>query len=259
LFYRPELYPPCYIDRVSGQKIAFLSEPLPALRDGQLEATAESALRLQVYRGMSWGSYHRRIYYDAGRRATAEHLDWPITGYRLLPIDTQHFHPGTRGADRPVDICFVGKATPHRIAMMDFLRSASLRFVWVAHGVSGPDLAALFRRSRVVLNVHSDGVAAQEPRLYLAAACGCRVVSEPISTPPLAFRNRIVQLAGPWSEAQIKAEWLLQKDMPWTEADEAERLSLGVWRFLAEETDSPALAERGKAIAAPSGSLQLLI
>lgn len=239
LFYRPELYPAEYLRHIPGLRLAFLTEPLPAMQGGRLEATAESALRLTVYQRMAWGAYHRCLYYDSGRRASVEHLRWPVSGYRPIPIDTRHFHPGLPGDARPIDVCFVGKATPHRIRMLDFLRSASMRFLWVAHGVSGADLAMLFRRSRVVLNVHADGVPAQEPRLYLAAACGCRVISEPLSTAPTAFGGRIVQIPAPWTEARLRAELALADSTPWTEADEAERLSLGVRRLLAEETGLP--------------------
>lgn len=250
LFYRPELYPSRYLHHIPGRRVAFLSEPLPALRDGALAATEESALRLAVYRGMDWGAYHDRLYYDAGRRATAEHLGWPVTGYRPLPLDTAQFHPGEPGEDRPVDLCFVGKATPHRIAMLDFLRLSRMRFLWVAHGVAGAELAALFRRSRVVLNLHADGVPAQEPRLYLAAACGCRVVTEPLSTAPAAFRDRIVALPGPWNEARLRAEVEASRSQGWSARDEAARLSLGVRRMLAEVTGLPVPPAP---IAAPGG------
>jgi hypothetical protein len=256
LFYRPELYPARYLERVPGLRIAFLTEPLPAMRDGQMQMTAESALRLKVYEGMAWQAYHRCIYYDAGRAETVRHLGWPITAYHPLPLDTAHFHPGEPGAERPVDVCFVGKATPHRIEVLDFLRSASLRFLWVAHGVSGPHLATLFRRSRIVLNVHADGVAAQEPRLYLAAACGCRVVTEPLSTAAMGFTGRISQIAAPWNEGLMRALLREATRAPWTWQDEEDRKAMGVRRLLAEQTglplgawQPPSLHEDGEAVA----------
>jgi len=135
-----------------------------------------------------------------------------------------------------VDVCFVGKATPHRIAMLDFLRSASLRFLWVAHGVSGPQLATLFRRCRIVLNVHADGVAAQEPRLYLAAASGCRVLTEPLSTAVMGFQGRISQIEGPWNEAMVRAELREAARATWTWQDEQDRTAMGVRRLLAAQT-----------------------
>ena len=235
LFYRPELYPEHLLRLVPGLRIAFMTEPLPALVDGELRATAESALRLQVYSSMSWQAYHRRLYYDAGRRPTAEHLGWPVDAYRPLPLNTEWFHPSEPGAVRPIDVCFIGKATPHRIAVMDFLRSAPLRFVWVAHGVFGNELAQLFRQSRIVLNVHADGVPAQEPRLYLAAACGCTVLTEPLSTEPAAFRGLIEQRASPWSECVIRDVLARAERRRWTRADEQDRRSLSVMSLIADE------------------------
>lgn len=239
LFYRPELYPAEYLERISGQRIAFLTEPLPALRNGQMQMTAESALRLKVYERMAWNSYHRCIYYDAGRMETVRQLGWPVASFRPLPVDTAQFHPGGSAEERSIDICFVGKATPHRIAMLDFLRTASMRFLWVAHGVSGPHLAMLFRRSRVVVNVHADGVAAQEPRLYLAAACGCRVVTEPVSTLVSGFSDRIHQLEGPWDEPMLRAQLREEAQAPWTWRDEQDRMALSVRRLLAVESNLP--------------------
>lgn len=233
LFYRPELYPEHLLRLIPGCRIAFLTEPLPALVDGRLQVTAESALRLRVYAGMAWDAYHHRLYYDAGRRETVEKLEWPIDGYRPLPLNTDWFKPPAARARRPIDVCFIGKATPHRIAMLDFLRSAPLRFVWVAHGIAGRELAQLFRRSRLVLNVHADGVAAVEPRLYLAAACGCRLLTEPLSAEPSAFYDWINQYPGPWSEAHIRQA--LAQPRQWFRSDENERLGLGVRRMIEQE------------------------
>ncbi|MDR3532959.1 MAG: hypothetical protein P4L90_20675 [Rhodopila sp.] len=235
LFYRPELYPERFLRNIDGVRIAFLTEPLPAVNNGKLEPTAESALRLQVYGGMAWHAYHRRLYYDSGRAATAAILGWPVDAYRPMPIDTTVFHPPSTNMERPIDACFVGKATPHRIARLEYLRSSGLRFLWVAHGVHGGRLARLFRRSRVVLNVHADGVAAQEPRLYLAAACGCRVVTEPLSTPPAGLRPWIVEEPRDWTERVVQEHLTAHAAQRWSSTDEAERLALGVRRLLADE------------------------
>ena len=240
LFYRPELYPERFLQHVDGLRIAFLTEPLPALKGKGLETTAESALRLQVYKRMAWAAFHRRLYYDQGRAETVAFLGWPIDGFRPMPIDTASFHPPRPGTDRPIDICFLGKATPYRIARLEPLRSLGLRapalkFVWVAHGLYGMRLADLFRRSKVVLNVHSDGVAAQEPRLYLAAACGCRVVSEPLSTAPAMLRPWIVEEPREWTYEVLREHLVAWATQGWSSADEAERLALGVRRLLEEE------------------------
>lgn len=240
LFYRPELYPERFLQHIDGFRIAFLTEPLPALKEKQLETTPESALRLQVYKRMDWQVFHRRLYYDGGRGETVAFLGWPIDSFRPLPIDTATFYPPRLGTTRPIDICFLGKATPHRIWRLDPLRffgvdSPPLKFVWIAHGLSGMRLARLFRRSKVVLNVHADGVPTMEPRIYLAAACGCRVVSEPLSSAPAVFRPWIVEEPREWTYEVLREHLVAQAALNWSSADEAERLALGVRRLLAEE------------------------
>ena len=203
LFFRPELYPRHYIERIPGLRIAILSEPLPELRDGQLDYTDETRLRKQVYGNMAWDAYHWRIFYDKGKEESAKFLGFPIDEYRPLPIDTSQFHDSLCQKDRLFDVTFIGKPTPHRISKLDFLRSSAVHFLWIAHGLSGGRLAEVFRRSKVVLNVHADGQMAFEPRLYLAAACGARVITEPISSTPAFFAERIWEHDGDWNEQMV--------------------------------------------------------
>jgi hypothetical protein len=191
LFYRPELYPRRFVEMIPGKRIAFLSEPVPGIKNGKLHGSLETNLRLSVYAGMTWSAFDRCIYYDSSKAETILELGWPIDSYSMLPIDTSVFNFGN--IERDIDVCFVGKATEHRIKQMDFLRNEQWRYVWVAHGASGSSLASLFQRSKVILNIHADGLAAQEPRVLLAAACGAIVLSEPVPLLPLALRERVVQ------------------------------------------------------------------
>ena len=203
LFYRPELYPEYYLRMIGGRRVAFLSEPVAELRGAQRIESAETELRLAVYRGMNWGSFDRIYYYDRSKAAMIDSLGWPITGYRPLPIDTLSFKPGR--ATRLIDVCFIGKATPHRILQMDFLRNIGVRFVWIAHGVSGTNLASLFRRSKVVLNIHADGLVALEPRVWLAVACGCVVLSEKLPPAERTLLDHVIEYEGSLNETHIKA------------------------------------------------------
>lgn len=202
LFFRPELYPRKLVESIPGVRVALLSEPIPNIEDGEFENTAETNLRLEVYKNMSWNSFHWRIYYDVGKIESAKHLGFPIDEFRPLPIDTSIFNPYDKNPKSlPVyDICFVGKPTEHRISKLDFLRSSHFSFIWVAHGISGAELASLFQRSKIILNVHADAKKAMEPRIYLGAACGGLVVSEPMSSSPLYFRDRIIVKETPWNE-----------------------------------------------------------
>jgi hypothetical protein len=191
IFYRPELYPKKYLRSISGKKVAFLTEPIQTA--GEVE-TLESRLRSHVYSRMSWESYDYCYYYDETKRAAVEERGWPIDAYHPLPIDTSAFRPSA--GSRSIDVAFVGKPTPHRVAELDFLRSTDLRFVWVAHGLSGRSLATLFRRSKVVLNIHADEMQSFEPRIYLGAACGCAVLSEPTGQSPAIMKDSVIEYAG---------------------------------------------------------------
>ncbi|RUY86676.1 MULTISPECIES: hypothetical protein [unclassified Mesorhizobium] len=229
VFYRPELYPKKYIKSITGKRVAFLSEPIQL--PGQLE-TPESALRSSVYSRMSWESYHYCIYYDATKKSAIEKRGWPINAYRPLPIDTSAFRPNA--GRRPIDVAFIGKPTPHRVAELDFLRSTDLKFAWVAHGLSGRALAALFRRSKVVLNIHADEMPSFEPRIYLGAACGCVVLSETLGQRPEAMKESIVEYTGSLDYASVKRALRLFSSGGSQKASELESLSLGVGRFLQE-------------------------
>jgi len=232
IFYRPELYPKRFLDLIHGRKIAFLSEPLPYLKNGRLVSSAETDLRVQVYSGMDWQSFDEVIYYDPGKRQTVEALRWPVTSFRPMPIDTHWFRPSRN--KRPIDICFLGKATPRRIAAMDFLRIQKWRFVWVAHGLSGRQLAGLFRRSKVVLNIHADALPALEPRVHLAAACGCLVLSEPIGADITPFSGRVVQYDGELGIADVRnaLEMFEANSCAWQNSED--HLELSVRRLLDE-------------------------
>ena len=231
LFFRPELYPSYYLNHISGVRVALLSEPLPNWTADGFVTTEETALRLRVYSRMSWRDYHWRMYYDPGKETSASHFGFEIDEFRPLPIDTSVFRQRPT-AHRSIDVCFVGKATPHRIAALDFLRNCGLRFLWVAHGVHGRDLARLFQRSSVVLNVHADGVAANEPRLYLAAACGCRVVSEPLSSRPTAFHDRIVEEPRLWTDHVLREHLIAARERGWTAKDQDDLQSLSTAKLL---------------------------
>jgi hypothetical protein len=207
LFYRPELYPEHYLRTLGGLKIAFLSEPLPAVRNGKLDMSPETELRMRVYANMAWEAYDWCIFYDRGKRASVEILRYPIDEYRALPIDTSFFNPVGRPKRPHFDVCFIGKPTAHRIWKMDFLRTGPLKFIWIAHGYHGRMLASLFRRSKIVLNIHADAKEAFEPRVYLAAASGALVLSEPLSSTPDFFRDRIVQDDRIWNN-QILREYI---------------------------------------------------
>jgi len=195
IFFRPELYPFELVKRIPGSKIAFLSEPVPSLENGKFLRTPETETRMSVYKNMPWHAYDGVIYYDKSRRATISKLGWPVDEFRMLPIDTASFRP--RKGRRPIDVCFVGKPNERRVRLLDVFRYMSFRFVWVAHGIAGLELARLFQKSKVVLNIHADHLPALEPRVYLAASCGCAVMTEALGAEPHDIRDQLVPFEGP--------------------------------------------------------------
>ena len=226
LFYRPELYPPQYLEAIPGRKVAFLSEPLPMLKDGRFLTSSETELRTTVYERMSWNSYHKSIYYDGSKEAAIRALGWPIDRFEPLPIDTSVFKP--KGRARAIDVCFLGKPTKHRIRQLNFLRLAPWRYVWIAHGIYGRALAEVFQRSKVVLNIHADGLPAVEPRIYMAAACGCCVLSETLSARPTVMADRVVEYSGELNSSLIKhaIEVFDKNKNQWQSSDEHRLLSV---------------------------------
>ena len=193
LFYRPELYPAEYVSRIPGFRIAFLSEPVPNLVDGQLIETDETRLRLLVYNRLAWDCYHWKVFYDPSKQDAIRKIGFPIDEFHELPVNIKWFHPSASSRKR-WDITFVGKATPHRNWRLDFLRTAPFRFLWIAHGVSGRELASVFKQSNIVVNIHADGHGATDPRIYLAAACGATVLTEPLSARPRLFQEQIFEI-----------------------------------------------------------------
>ncbi|UGX87683.1 glycosyltransferase family protein [Phyllobacterium meliloti] len=227
LFYRPELYPREYILRIPGIRIAFLSEPVPNVVDGQFIETDETKLRLLVYQRLAWECFHWKVFYDPSKRTSIEKLGFPVDEFRELPINTKWFRPPTRIHKR-WDISFVGKATPHRNWRLDFLRTAPFRFIWIAHGVSGREFASICKQSRIVVNVHADGQGAIEPRIYLAAACGATVLTETLSAKPRLFKNQIFETES-WSANDISRHLEDHASLPFD--DESHR-SVSVLKFI---------------------------
>lgn len=170
----------------------YLERAVTFYSNGVLEASSETDLRLSVYQSMQWDLFDRVFYYDEGKADTVKYLGWNLSGgFFPLPINTEYFRPSLK--PRPIDVCFIGKPTPRRIQILDFLRSANLNFVWIAHGVHGRQLANVLRRSKVVLNIHADDLPAIEPRIFLAASCGCAVVSDALPKSPAYFSDQVFE------------------------------------------------------------------
>jgi hypothetical protein len=179
LIYRPELYSSSLLRMFPGTKIGFSSEPLPTVKGAETSSSSETNEREAIYRRLDTTDYDYFFHYDEASATWFNDRGFRVDGYRPLPVDCDTFHPLTTVA-KEIDFLFVGKATPHRVRVLDRFRMLPFNFLWIAHGISGRALADVIRRSRCVLNVHADGRKQLEPRILLAAACGTPVVSEPL-------------------------------------------------------------------------------
>lgn len=103
-----------------------------------------------------------------------------IRGTVTLPYDPKLFVDLHQ--ERTTDVLFVGLESPHRLAWMEHLRQAGLNVHWPR--IWGEGFVQELARARIVLNLHSADQVNTEQRLSEAMACGCFVVSEPITDPP---------------------------------------------------------------------------
>lgn len=191
LIFRPELHAPRHLRMVPGLKVGYSTEPFPKVYEGRLLRSAETDRRLSVFEKIPFGEYHAIYHYDGNSRSFCEEQGWRFFDYRPLPINTDHFNPWNRPPAR-WDAVFVGKATQRRIALLGGLKDVNRPFLWIEHGVSGAELAQVFRQARCVLNVHADDLVGLEPRVYLAAACGVPVLSDPVGTGDVPFGRFVV-------------------------------------------------------------------
>ncbi|MCB0310918.1 MAG: hypothetical protein KDD42_06775 [Bdellovibrionales bacterium] len=192
LIYRPELHSEMDLNALTGVKIGFSTEPFPKISLGTVNTSDETNRRISIFSNMSWSSFDAVYHYDAASSEYCKQAGFGFNGYRLLPINTDYFFP--RLSTKKIwDVVFVGKATQRRIGILQRLKSINRPFLWIEHGVFGAGLARLFRQSRCVLNIHADDLPALEPRVYLAAACGVPVLSDPLSAKNFALSDWIFE------------------------------------------------------------------
>jgi hypothetical protein len=192
LIFRPELYTAKMLSMLSGIKIGFSSEPLPSYNSSGTNHSKETAIRERVYGQLDANAYDFFFHYDRRSSKWFEDRGFKVNDYRPLPIDCSVFHPVSQPV-KDIDFLFVGKATPHRIRVLERFCILPIRFLWIAHGVFGKPLAELIQRSHCVLNIHADGRPQFEPRVLLAAACGTAVLSEPLGLHEYPCRETVTE------------------------------------------------------------------
>ncbi|KAB2788085.1 glycosyltransferase family 1 protein [Brucella anthropi] len=192
LIYRPELHKATDLVSISGYKIGFSTEPLPKMAiDGTIKTSSETDRRLAMISQLEKAGYNRIYHYDKGSKSFIELKGLPIDDYAVIPVNTNYFNP-SRIPKPKWDILFLGKATERRSRILSRLKNHNVSFLWIEHGVSGSELGKLFKRSRCILNIHADDIQALAPRVYLAAACGVPVLTDPTGDADFPF-SRLVR------------------------------------------------------------------
>lgn len=78
------------------------------------------------------------------------------------------------GAERDIDVLHIGTMTPRRKAILDKLPMVTVETAY------GKEMAALFSRAKIVLNLHATDRIDLETRIFEAMGCGAMVITEPL-------------------------------------------------------------------------------
>lgn len=193
LFFRPELHDGMALRAIPGVKIGVSSEPFPKLIGRDLQRSSETDRRVATFKRLPREAFDRLYHYDVMSKEYCESSGMNFDGYGLLPINIDWFAPARAPRKPRWDMVFVGKATPRRQRILDRLKNVNREFLWIEHGVTGRNMAEIFKRSACVVNIHADDIVALEPRVYLAAACGVPVLSEPTGSENYPFKDFVVE------------------------------------------------------------------
>ena len=179
--FRGELIPSEVVETWKGIKVHIATEPMPRLReDGQVEISNDRGDRMwQLKNGTA--KYDRTYIYDRTSRTYMEKYGIRVDGEFILPISEIETAP-TTSAGMAWDVIFWGRETSHRAQVTGILKHyMGERYLQIAHGITGYELAHLASRATIGLNVHVDALPSMEPRLQQMMALNLAVFSEPLS------------------------------------------------------------------------------
>jgi hypothetical protein len=176
--FRPELIPPGAFRQSRAITLGCLTEPLPR-PDGDLHP--DLSRRLSYLKALDPSNFDRLTSFDPLIAETVDQVVPAAQIWRSFPLPVaDYLYASVRKASRPPRALFIGRSTPHREL---FMETAKHRYdlLHVAHGVSGRDLQALFRRFDIGVNLHNERYPSFENRVSLSLAAGLLVLSEPLS------------------------------------------------------------------------------
>ena len=195
IFFRGEFVPLEVLERLSGKKVNWSSEPFPKLLSGRFHFTKDSLSRLKTFIPVLDRGFDYIFHYDEASRQFLEQHGIYLSGYVPFPVATDFYRPINEFPQ--YETFFIGRSTPHREAILGPLKRDT-RCLHIAHGVYGEELIRYINASRVVLNLHAEEEMSWEPRLQLLLSCMRLVISEPISPNPFLQPGRdFIEARGP--------------------------------------------------------------
>lgn len=173
--FRPEIVPPGAFAALPALTLGFVTEPLrradagdhPDLRWRESELALTDA-----------ANFDRIVTFDPHVAATADRHA-PVWRSLPLPVDDRLYAP-VRPSARPPRVLFLGYSTAHRERFLIDAKH-SYDVLHYAHGLHGDELADVFARTDVALNLHGEPYPSFENRVLLHLAAGHLVISEPLS------------------------------------------------------------------------------
>jgi hypothetical protein len=179
--FRPEYFSKELIAVLSGIKVGVSTEPFPKYVDGEFHYSLDSISRFRNFLQAAPLGFDFIFHYDSSSLSFMALMGINLSGIVALPVATRTW-AAVRGAERANnwDVVFLGRSTTHREKHFLPLKR-DLRFLHIAHGITGNDVLPYYHASTIGLNVHSEPELMWEPRVQQLMAAGLLVVSEQIS------------------------------------------------------------------------------
>ena len=96
----------------------------------------------------------------------------------FLSAFDEHTHCPLDGVERDIDVLFVGGVSQRRREMITELKQS---FHVVACQAYGPDMAKMFNRAKIAINIHAEEFLDTETRMFEALGSGAFLISETLS------------------------------------------------------------------------------
>lgn len=181
-FFRGEHIPRRTLEQLTARSVCLSTEPMPRRisTTGRIETSPDRQTRFADL-GLARGKFDRLYHFDPTSVSYLEAASLPVTGVFRLPVNLTTYFPHW-ARPKPWAAFFFGRDSDHRRALLDPLKHAlGADLCHATHGFLGSEFVRLAQRARVGINLHVDALPSTEPRLYLYAACGCLIISEPLS------------------------------------------------------------------------------